>query len=564
MFRSRSLRWERLWLGAAALAVCGCGEAGSRQATGAAGAPPTTPETGSPIETMTCGAAPLVPQRLWRLSNAQYGNAVRDLLGLAQAPSVTGGGQSAFSFYSADTETVSDALAFSYSAAAEAAAQAADVEALAACASGEAQEACAVRFIATLLPRAFRRPAGEVELAELLAVYRAGAAEGHAGALRLVVEAVLNAPSFVYRRELGTPIDAERAELTPHEIAAELSFLLLDSLPDAGLLAAADSGALSTAAGVQQELERLLTLPRVQENLTRVVVDWFGAPQVQSKSKHDPGFDEALKSDLVSESRQFVHDNLWSGSGTLNGLITSGRTFLNQRLAAFYGVQAAGATETQFVPFDFNDGQRAGILTQASIMATHADVEQTSVVLRGRFVRAEVLCLQPLPPPPAIASDPAIVAALAAAQTERARAEYRASNPVCQACHAGLDPLGLPFERFDAMGRYRSQLLGAPVDASAELAPTSLGGNPALSGRVDGAAELAARAQGDAFLGCAVQKLTSYALGRPIQRWGGDDAACALDGVQKAVPAERVSIPEVVRSISLSPLFRTRRIAGGA
>ena len=309
---------------------------------------------------------------------------------------------------------------------------------------------------------------------------------------------------------------------------------------------------------------RLLGLPRAQENLTRVVVDWFGAPQVLSKSKEGASFDEPLKRDLVSESRQFVHDNLWSGASTLDGLIGSSRTFLNQRLATFYGVQAPGASETTFVPFDFGDGQRAGILTQASIMATHADVEQTSVVLRGKFVRAEVLCLEPLPPPPPIASDPAIVAALAAAQTERARAEYRASNTLCRACHGGLDPLGLPFERFDAMGRYRSELLGAPVDASAELVASDFGENPALSGRVDGAAQLAARAQGEAFLGCAVQKLTSYALGRPVQRWGGAEAVCALDAVRRAVPAERVSVPEIVRSIALSPLFRQRRISGGA
>ncbi len=547
------------------LLLCGC------QGSPTGGSPPSPVAAGgqagsSDSAAPACAATPLVPQRLWRLSNAQYGNVVRDLLGLPQVPSVTGGGQSAFSFYSADTESVSDALAYSYSQAAAAAATAADLAGPAACNAGEALDACARRFIRSLVTRAFRRPAADAELAELFGVYQVGLPEGHEGGLRLVVEALLNSPSLIYRAELGVAVDGQRADLTGYEVASELSFLLLDSGPDAELLAAAESGALGAAPGIAAQLERLLALPRVQENVTRVVVDWFGAPQVLSKSKTEPSFDEALKQDLVSESRQFVHDNLWAAGAKLDGLITSSRSFLNDRLAAFYGVQVPGATATSFLPFDFGDGQRAGILTQGSIMAMHADVEQTSVVLRGKFVRNDVLCLSPLPPPPGIASDPAIVAALAAAQTERARAEYRASNGLCQSCHAGLDPLGLTFERFDAVGRFRSELSGAPVDASAQFDPAAFGGDAALAGRIDGAAELASRAtqSSTGFFGCAVQKLTSYALGRPVQRWGSAEAVCALDAVGQAVPAERRSVPEILRSIALSPLFRSRSVAGGS
>lgn len=282
------------WRVAAATAVCAGGlcacEVAPRGVVRA-----TTPEVSSQppaaVDPAACASTPLVPQRLWRLSNAQYGNTVRDLLGLGEAPRVTGGGQSAFSFYSADTEGVSDALAFNYSAAAEAAAAAADVERVAACAAGEAPDDCALRFIRTLLPRAFRRPATDLEVGELLGVYHAGLPEGHAGGLRLMVEAVLNSPSLIYRREFGTPTGGDRADLTGYEVAAELSYLLLDSGPDAALVAAADNGALSAAAGIQEQIERLLTLPQAQANVTRVVLDWFGAPQVVSKSKTEPGFD---------------------------------------------------------------------------------------------------------------------------------------------------------------------------------------------------------------------------------------------------------------------------------
>jgi hypothetical protein len=507
-----------------------------------------------------------VPQRLWRLSNAQYGNAIRDLLSLDAAPSVTGGGETTFSFYSSDNELVSDALAFSYAAAAEGAAARADVTALAACEAGDTEQACAERFIRDFATRAFRRAATESEVADLIGVYLAGAPEGHEGGLRLVIEAVLNAPSLVYRSELGSPVASDRAELTGLELASALSFLLLDSAPDTELWAAAESGALTQPEGLRRELLRLVGLPRVQQNLTEVVLAWFGAAQVTTKSKADPSFDQALKEDLVNETRAFVHDSLWQSAAPLSSLITSNRTFLNQRLAGFYGVDAQGAGPGTWLPFEFPAGTRAGFLTHASIMSSWADVEETSVVLRGKFVRSQVLCMAPLPTPPAFASDPNIVAALAAASTERARAEYRASNPTCAGCHAGLDPLGLTFEHFDPLGRYRSQAHGAPVDASAEFSGDTFGQEvPALSGRVAGAAELGARIAQDPriFAGCAAQQLTTYALGRPVQRWGRAGEDCELDAiVEAAAQTGQLSVPALVEALVLSPSFRFRRIHG--
>ncbi len=526
---------------------------------------PQNPNQPPTVTEQLCAEPSPVPQRLWRLSNAQYSNAVRDLLGLTMGPLVTGGGQSAFSFYSADTETVSDALAFSYATAAESVAASVDMATLASCTPGEGQPDCAIRFIRALAPRAFRRPVSELEVADLQAVYQAGIPEGHEAGLRLVVEAMLNAPSFVYRTEFGSMVEPGRADLGAYEVASELSFLFFDSAPDAALLSAAETGELLGPGGLATQVDRLLALPEVQRNLTRVVLDWFGAPQVLSKSKADPAFDEALKSDLVTESRTFVQDQLWARGGAIGQLLTSQRTFVNSRLAVFYGLVVPAATETNFAAVELPPCQRAGILTHASVMAMHADVEETSVVLRGKFVRDDVLCLPPLPPPPAIASDPEIVAALAAAQTERARAQYRASNALCNSCHAGLDPLGLTFEHFDAAGRYRVEAHGQPVDASAEFSMAGLGESSALTGRIDGAHDLAQRiaAGGTAFVGCAVEKLTSYAVGRPIQNRGDAAVVCQLEAIERALPSE-VTIQALLRGVALSPMFRTRRIAGGS
>src|SRR5438552_1080095 len=129
--------------------------------------PGTAPTSLGSDNRMCTTAAPLVPQRLWRLSNAQYSNAVRDLLGIQIGPTVAGGGESLFSFFSADTETVSDALAFSYAQAAEDAAAKSDPRALAPCAAGLSADACAGQFIEKFLSRAFRRPATAAELAAM-------------------------------------------------------------------------------------------------------------------------------------------------------------------------------------------------------------------------------------------------------------------------------------------------------------------------------------------------------------------------------------------------------------
>ena len=512
-----------------------------------------------------CTAPPPIPRRFWRLSNAQYGAVVRDLLGLPTAPTVTGGGESSFAFFSGDSEVVSDVLAFSYAKAAEEVAGTVAPKNVALCAASENSDACASRFISTFLPRAFRRPVTDIEIAAMTDVYRAGSPEGYDGAIRLVIEATLQAPSFVYRTELGTPTGSDRATLGSFEIASELSFLFLDSLPDAPLWTAATTGDLGDPGALARQVDRLLALPAAQDNVTRIVLDWLGARQVMSKSKTQAGFTDDVKGDLVTESRLFLDDVLWKSQGAIGDLVTSNRTFLNARLAALYGLNPTGATATTFVPFAFPAAERAGILTQGSIMATHADVAETSVVLRGKFVRNEVVCLSPLPPPPAVASRPDIVAALAMAKTQRAKADYRAGNSLCAGCHAGMDPLGLAFEHYDAVGRFRSvDGSGQPIDASATLQSPSFDDDPNLDGRVDGAVDLATRlGRGSYLTSCAVQKIASYAVGRAMLAGSDEATSCQLDAIMQALPADRATIPELVRAIALSSMFQLRQLAGG-
>jgi hypothetical protein len=229
--------------------------------------------------------SPLIPQRLWRLSNGQYSNAVRDLLAIPTGPTVTGGGESLFSFFSADTETVSDALAFSYAQAAEDAAAKSDPRALAPCAAGLSADACAGQFIEKFLSRAFRRPATAAELAAMMGVYQAGTPDGYDGAIRLVIEATLQSPSFVYRSELGQRSTPELANLTSYEVASELSFLFLDSGPDDALWTAAAANELETPEGVSKQIDHR----QLRVALARAIdVDAVGACRGLCRHHHGP------------------------------------------------------------------------------------------------------------------------------------------------------------------------------------------------------------------------------------------------------------------------------------
>jgi hypothetical protein len=517
----------------------------------AGGAPPPSPGGTSPPPAAPCTPLPKVPQRLWRLSNAQYANAVRDLLALAEAPTVTGGGESAYGFFSKDDEVVSAPLAYSYAMAAEAAARQVQPPP---CPPGMSADGCAVTFIRSFGARALRRPLTAAEMNDLLAVYRAGKPDGADSALQLVVEALLQAPSFVYRSELGGASPAGAITLTPYEVAAQLSFLFLDSGPDDGLWTAAGSGALASEDGVARQVDRLLALPRARQNLDRVVVDWFGARQVLASSKDTtrfPQFTDQLRHDLLTETEMFVDDVLWAQGGKLADLVQSSRTFVNRALARHYGLPYAGPASGDFVPATFPAGQRSGLLTAGSLMAAHAQAADTSIVHRGIFMRNDVLCLDPVPPPPdGLLGSPEVKDALARLPTERARSTYRLTTSLCAGCHHAIDTLGVLFEHYDPVGRYRDSDGTAPIDAASTLDLT-----PALSGPLDGAVALgqAIVSGGDAAR-CAARKILGLAVGHTIV----EPASCEAAEVEQRFTAAGATVPALFRAVALSPALRVR------
>jgi hypothetical protein len=511
---------------------------------------PGDPSGGGSSTTSCTGAA--LPRTLQRLPNRRYTNAVRDLLGLAQGPVLSGGGGTYDSLIPGDADDITTPMGFEYSQVAEKAAADAPLDKLVTCAAGVTERACAQGFIERFAARAFRRPLETAERDKLLGVYDAGRTDADfATGVRLVIEAVLQSPSFLYRKALGTS-SAGAFALDSYEIASELGFLFFDSLPDQGLLDAAASGKLATEAGFSAEVDRLLLDSNARSNLTHVMSMWFGGARAVGLTKDDgiyPGFSATVQASMVESKNRFLSALLWDDQGTFTDLLTSPKLWVDKTLADFLHVAAPASG---FAAMSIPD-QRSGILTHPALQAWLATANETSVVHRGLFVYTQLLCDQTAPPP-AGALDIANTEGKNLT-TERQRAGFRAGRSPCKSCHTLFDPMGLVFESYDAVGRYRSTVAGAPVDTSAEgVVPDSLAGH--LTGASDMASRLAKTP--DASV-CAAKQILAYSLARGISQ---GPESCVAENVEKRFSASGSRLSEMFRAVAMSPEFRARTEGG--
>ncbi len=303
--------------------------------------------------TTACKPLGAIPRRLWRLSAEQWGNAVQSLLNLPSPPAlISRGGESTYAFFSDATLGVDDSMLYAIYNVLDGATTQIDPMVGTTIARASARpprpRPTARRLsCSAFAAQAYRRPITADELADLMAVFQDGAADGYSAGIELVMKAVLASPSFLFRTELGpTTLTADAngnypdTTLTPYEIASQLSFTLLGNLPDAALTAAAADGSLATKAGIAAQVDRLMGVPAAQAYLTDTVLRWFGVGTLFSKTKDSALVSEqdlpAVQSDLWTSAQQFVSSVLWSGSGKIDDLLTSQTVYVNQRLAKLY------------------------------------------------------------------------------------------------------------------------------------------------------------------------------------------------------------------------------------
>ena len=525
----------------------------SSGAAGNAGASSTsTPPTPTPCDS-TLG---LAPPRIWRLNDQQYANVVHDVFGASvsvprdvSAAAVAGSEEPT----SASGLTVGDpttAQNYMNTAQTVAASAVANLSALLPCATVDAS--CVQTFIRNKVARAFRRPLTDDEVQGMLALYQLGASDSPSVGMQTLLEYVLQAPGFLWRTELagiGPAAPATTPQpLNPFELAASLSFLFVDSVPDDTLWAKAVDGSITTPAVLSAEVDRPMALPAVRANVANKVGSWLSVHKTEVTVKDPtvfPQFTAAVATDLTTSVQMFLQNVVYNG--TLVDLITSPRMYLNQNLASLYGI--SGVTGADMVPVDSTLPQWAGgILTQPALLAANSRADKGDPIHRGLFIYSSMVCGAQLPPPPANAVS--VDSSLPADATERQRANFRESRPDCSVCHARFDPLGLLTERYDPLGRYfATDASGQPIDQTATI---TLGTN--LDGHADGLPDLITRLKSSRqFADCASGMLATIALGRPVTT----ENSCALQDVQNGF-AKDESFMGLFRAIATSPAFAMR------
>ncbi len=308
-------------------------------------------------------------------------------------------------------------------------------------------------FCSTFAERAFRRPLTDQQK-ELFIDRQFEVAEDDDSAVKRVVILLLKSPRFLYREVGGGP--------DQFDVAARLSFGLWDSIPDKQLWQAAAEGQLATKEQIAGQAERMLGDRRAKAKLRRFVFTWLQADVVKDLSKDEqlfPEFDDAAVADLRSSLDLFLEEVIWSEQSDFRQLLLSDKVYLNERLAKLYG--DAATVDEDFEAVRIDDGRRAGVLTHPYLMASLAHDRDSSPIHRGVFLARGVLGRSLRPPPIAVAP---LAPDLHPGLTTRERVAMQTKPATCMTCHAVINQLGFTLEHYDALGRFREQDRGKPVD----------------------------------------------------------------------------------------------------
>lgn len=511
---------------------------------------------GEADEALTCDASGAGARRIRRLDHREYLRSAEALVGAPVELPVTFAPDNVVDGYTNNAAAlkVTGLLAEQYREAAEALADVlvADLAALVPCDPASGDAACARAFLADFGRRAFRRPLSAAELDRYAGLHAEVAAEdGFAEGLRWTIAALLQAPGFVYRTELGAATGDGAYALTPHELASELSYLIVGGPPDAELAALADDGSLAELEVLQAEAERLLADPRAEENVLRFFDEWLHLdrlPLVTRDATLFPELTPEIRAAMTGETHRFVAA-LFAGGGTLADLLTASYSYMTPELAGYYG-EAAGAGEADpqgFRRVDRAHGAGAGILAQGALLTTHALPTSSSPIHRGKLIRERLLCQHMPPPPPSIdASPPPVDPAL----STRERYAQHSEDPACSGCHQLIDPIGFAFEHFDAAGRFRQTDGAHAIDDSGEI-KHSAGTDASFMG-IGGLAS--ALAGSEEVRACYVDQWSRFALGsaRP------GDLACVEDELGAAFAAAEGRLDSLVLALVSAPSFRLR------
>jgi hypothetical protein len=400
---------------------------------------------------------------------------------------------------------------------------------------------CARAILGGFGRKAWRRPLDADELDRLEALVATNVNDGAdwEEAVRLGLSAILLSPHFLYRVELDTGADAH--PVTPHELAARLSYFLWRTMPDDELAARADDGTLHDATVLAAQVERLLNDPRSQAFVESMATQWLSGDEVLTARAVGPLVSPALAQSMRNEVA-LVFSELVDTDADLRTLLDADFTYVDEALAAHYGLPSSGIAGPSRVSLVGTN--RLGLLTMGAPLVTNASENRGSIILRGKWVLERILCEPPAGPP----GDVPVLSEPEPGQTIRQALEAHRAAPACAGCHAKMDPIGFALEHYDQTGRYRDvDEHGLAIDASGTLPDGTSFGD---------ALELAALLRDDpAFDQCVARHLVAYGLGHDPD----EVDVCGIEALADDLRAADYSFRGLVRSFATSRLFTHRR-----
>ncbi len=409
---------------------------------------------------------------------------------------------------------------------------------------------CIERILHTLARRAYRRPVTPTEVASLMRFVSDSTRNGHSVeyGIRTALAAVLVSPHFLFRIER----DADRKDpskvhrISDLELASRLSYFLWRSMPDDELLGLAEARKLHDNAVLRAQVKRMIDDARSASFADDFAGQWLELRNLDT-ARPDPDrflyWGPELRAGMKTETRMFF-EHMLRNNRPLSEFLDAKYTFLNERLAWFYGIE--GVKGGEFRKVDLTGEQRGGLLGQASILTLTSYPSRTSVVIRGKYILQNILGTPPPPPPPDV---PALEEESVGTNASlRQQMEKHRSNAVCASCHSKMDVLGFGLENYDAIGKWRTKDGKFPVDSSGTLPDGRTFSGP-------GQLREALLAQMPEFAQTVVEKMMIYALGRGLQRY---DHIVAKE-ITRTLAASDYPFQSVVYEVIESLPFQSRR-----
>ncbi len=411
-------------------------------------------------------------------------------------------------------------------------------------------------IFASLLPRAYRRPVADDEIDRLVAV--ADKAMRERGltfrqALRAGLKTMLCSPGFLYLSEPAIGEGTAPRRLNDYKLANRLSYFLWSSPPDAELFALAAKGELQKPETQRAQTKRMLSDARARRFVESFAGQWLDVEEFGSvdPAREYTEYDDALEAAERAEPAEFFGYVLGQNKSILS-FLDSDFLVINDRLARHYGIAGVKGPEFRAVAIGPED-HRGGVLGMGGLLTLLADGTRTLPVRRAAWVLEKLLSDPPLPPPPNAGDiQPNTSGELLTVRERLARHRTEAN---CASCHVKLDPYGLALENYDAIGAWRTQQNGEGIRGA--KAPRIDASGMLKSGRKfeDLAGFKAALlAEKEKFVRALVEKMLTYALGRPV----GYVDRQAVDDIVAATAADDYRIQTMLQSVIASEPFQTK------